>query len=229
MQARLARPSSPSPGGEGRGEGGQSPPLEKNLHRQIMDYCDAQWPRWKYIHSRMDKSTATNPACRISPSSCPKIKKTRHRSQTARRETFPRTTDWHAEMDRLDHTVHLVYSFDDFLSILRDIGQHLVQSNTLMKCTCEECRGEGKFPARNVTARETYDGPIEKIQLHQHHAQTIKNCARFKRRWPRHPARLPQLKKLNPARADSYQAQLDGTLVVINGTGRKRPLKKMLL
>lgn len=47
MQRRLRSPSEPPP----------DPPPEKYLHRDIMDYCDSQWPRWKYIHSRMDKSS----------------------------------------------------------------------------------------------------------------------------------------------------------------------------
>lgn len=90
-----------------------------------MDYCDAQWPRWKYIHSRMDKSTRNEPGVPDFTIFLPENKKLVIEAKRPGEKLSPAQRDWHAEMDRLDHTVHLVYSFDDFLSILRDIGQHL--------------------------------------------------------------------------------------------------------
>lgn len=96
-----------------------------------------------------------------------------------------------------------------------------------MKCTCEECRGEGQIPCPECDGQGTYDGPIEKIQLisTMHNYQELRALQKDAGRAIRQAA---QLKKLNPARADSYQAQLDGTLVVINGLAEKAA-KKMLL
>lgn len=30
---------------------------EFKLHQAIMAYCDSQWPKWVYVHSRMDDAT----------------------------------------------------------------------------------------------------------------------------------------------------------------------------
>jgi len=35
--------------------------VEGELHRKILDWCGQQWPRWKAIHSRMDKRTTNEP------------------------------------------------------------------------------------------------------------------------------------------------------------------------
>jgi len=32
---------------------------ESKLHKDILGWCDSQWPRWKYIHSRTDKKATT--------------------------------------------------------------------------------------------------------------------------------------------------------------------------
>lgn len=110
MQARSAHPSdNPRP----------SPPLEKELHRQIMDHCDKQWPRWKYIHSRMDKSTRNEIGV---PDFVIALPNRRTRFIEAKRSGEKPTlaqSAWHAEMTKLGHTVHIVHDMKEFLDAVK--------------------------------------------------------------------------------------------------------------
>jgi hypothetical protein len=115
MQARLSRPATAPP----------SPPLEKELHRQIMDYCDAQWPRWKYIHSRMDRPTANEAGV---PDFVIALIGGRVLYLEVKRpgqKLSPVQRDWHAEMHKLGITVYVVHDMKEFLSILSDLGQSM--------------------------------------------------------------------------------------------------------
>ena len=104
MQRRLARPAA------------APPPLEKELHRQIMDHCDKQWPRWKYVHSRMDKPTGTGagvsdfviflPCARIL---IVEVKRPGQKLSLAQHA-------WHAELAKLGHTVYVVHDLKEFLA-----------------------------------------------------------------------------------------------------------------
>jgi hypothetical protein len=127
MQARLARPAaSPSPGGEGRGEGGQSnPPLEKELHRQIMAHCDAQWPRWKYLHSRMDKRPTQDVGVPDFVIALPQGRTLYVEAKRPGEKVSTAQRDWHKEMAKLGHVVYVVHDMKEFLSVLSDLGQLL--------------------------------------------------------------------------------------------------------
>lgn len=104
MQARLNRPGT-----------GPVPP-EKELHREIMDYCNAQWPRWKYVHSRMDRATTRDQTgvsdFVIALSQCRTLYVEAKRPGE---KVSPAQRDWHAEMARLGHTVHVVHDLCEFL------------------------------------------------------------------------------------------------------------------
>lgn len=90
---------------------------EERLHEKIMVWCDQQWPRWKYVHSRMDRKTTTEtgvadfvvfaPGGRVIVVEC----------KARGRKLSKEQRDWSHEMFRLDHTVHLVYSLDEWVQI----------------------------------------------------------------------------------------------------------------
>ncbi len=81
---------------------------ETALHRVIMDWCDHQWPRWKYIHSRTDtRSTVAvgvadliifgpHPLCILAE------------CKTASGKLSEAQQIWATEMRCLGWTVHLV-------------------------------------------------------------------------------------------------------------------------
>jgi DnaJ-class molecular chaperone len=85
-----------------------------------------------------------------------------------------------------------------------------------MKCQCDECRGEGKITCPECGGQGTYEGTIEKITLisNMRNYEELKELQKDASRVIRQAARL---KELNPARSDSYDAQLEATLFVING------------
>ncbi len=91
---------------------------EARLHRQILDYCDAQWPRWKPIHSRMDRPTTTEkgvcdfiiamPNGRTLYVECKRVGSKLTLEQAA----------WIYEMKLLNHTVHVVETMGEFLKLI---------------------------------------------------------------------------------------------------------------
>jgi len=90
---------------------------ESKLHREICDWCDKQWPRWKYVHARMDrKSTIGNgvadfvifapyPYCIVVECK----KKDGKMSGEQQR--------WSAEMKMLSWKVEIVRSMGDFVAL----------------------------------------------------------------------------------------------------------------
>jgi hypothetical protein len=123
MQSRLARSGTP-------GTAPASPPLEKELHRKIMDYCNAQWPRWKYVHSRMDRATSKDQAgvsdfVIFLPQAYVLVVEAKRPGE---KPTLAQR-DWHAEMARLGHEVNIVHDIREFLlaveTLLNPVGQPL--------------------------------------------------------------------------------------------------------
>jgi adenosyl cobinamide kinase/adenosyl cobinamide phosphate guanylyltransferase len=119
MQARLARPA---------GDASFLPPaspLEKELHRQIMAHCDAQWPRWKYIHSRMDQRPTQEAGVPDFVIVLPQGRTLYVEAKRPGEKLSPAQRDWQAEMAKLNHTVYVVHDLKEFLSVLSDLGQPL--------------------------------------------------------------------------------------------------------
>jgi len=95
---------------------------ERDLHGQIIEWCDKQWPRWKYIHSRMDKSSTISVGAQdftiFTPNGqtvcieCKRKGEKMNASQLA----------WELEMNRLGHEVYVVRSMDDFMACLALAG-----------------------------------------------------------------------------------------------------------
>ena len=92
---------------------------ESKLHEEIMRHCDHQWPRWKYIHCRMDRESTIAvgapdfvialPGGRVIWIECKAKDGKRSVEQLA----------WATQMEMLGHTVHLVRSFEEFLELAR--------------------------------------------------------------------------------------------------------------
>lgn len=84
-----------------------------------------------------------------------------------------------------------------------------------MKCQCSKCRGSGLIPCPECDGEGTYDGSIEAVTL----PKTAKNyaeLAELQKDAKRAIRQTALLKSINPARAASYDAQLEATLRVIN-------------
>ena len=88
------------------------------LHEQIMEHCGKQWPRWKYRHARTDKKTTEELGTEDFTIFLPG-NKTLHVECKARNEKpSPEQLIWATELRMLGHTVHFVWSFEEFLALV---------------------------------------------------------------------------------------------------------------
>jgi hypothetical protein len=92
---------------------------ESPLHRKIMDYCEEQWPKWKYIRARMDKrSTIAVGAQDITIfASRGRLFCIECKSKSGKLD--PDQLIWRKEMEMVGHPVHLVRSFSEFLELVK--------------------------------------------------------------------------------------------------------------
>ena len=94
-----------------------APETEAPLHNEIAAWCNAQWPKWKFIHARMDRKatigegvhdfTIYAPAGRVLNIEC--------KSRTGKLSEEQR--DWSHELERNGHAVHVVRTMAEFLQL----------------------------------------------------------------------------------------------------------------
>ena len=88
------------------------------LHEQIMDYCNAQWPRWRYIHSRTDqKSTVAVGApdfVLFLPGGRTVLIECKAKGGKFSNEQLA----WAKELSVLGHGVHVVFSLEEFKRVV---------------------------------------------------------------------------------------------------------------
>lgn len=112
MQARLARPVETT-----------APLLEKELHQDIIDHCDKQWPRWKYVHSRTDKPTRNTLGVPDFVIALPLGRTLYVEAKRPGQKPSLAQSAWHAEMLKLKHYVHVVHDMQEFLSAVEQVKQ----------------------------------------------------------------------------------------------------------
>ncbi len=90
---------------------------ESELHEQIINYCNSQWPKWKVIRARMDKKSTLAKGVHDMTIFHPKgVLCIECKTRVSKPSDDQR--DWIFEMKRIGHTVHIVRDFDSFLSIV---------------------------------------------------------------------------------------------------------------
>ena len=85
-----------------------------------MDHCNAQWPRWKFVHSRMDR--ATSPDQKGVPDfviALPGGKTLYVEAKRPGEKVKPAQRDWHTEMLKLGHYVYVVHDLSEFLDAIK--------------------------------------------------------------------------------------------------------------
>jgi hypothetical protein len=98
---------------------GQPVTRERDLHDQIIDFCNSKFPRWKFIHARMDKRSTVAvgsqdftiflPNGRVLCVECKRKNEKPDQDQLI----------WHKEMEMLGHVVHVVRSVEEFVSVTK--------------------------------------------------------------------------------------------------------------
>lgn len=92
---------------------------EKELHEQIIAWCDLQWPKVKYRHSRMDKATREELGTEDFTLFLAGGKTLHVEAKNNRGKLTPEQQAWKAQMEMLGHQVWTVRSFEDFLALVR--------------------------------------------------------------------------------------------------------------
>lgn len=95
-----------------------TPFLEKALHRQIMDYCDAQWPRWKYRHARMDRATTEEKGVEDFTIFMPHNRTLHVECKQPGQKLTSEQQCWAKEMELLEHPVECIFSYQEFLTLI---------------------------------------------------------------------------------------------------------------
>lgn len=95
---------------------------EDKLHDKIIEYCNAQWPRWKYIHARMDRRSTIAVGCqdftvfapgRVLCIECKRVGCKLDKDQMI----------WRKELEMLGHTVHVVTTFEGFEAVVKGMNE----------------------------------------------------------------------------------------------------------
>lgn len=92
---------------------------EASLQNQIMAWCDAQWPRWKYLCPRFDRKSTLQVGAHDITVFGPFPKCLLVECKTATGKLTAPQQSWAAEMRMLGWTVHVVRSMTEFLELVK--------------------------------------------------------------------------------------------------------------
>ena len=91
---------------------------ESDLHNDIIAHCNAQWPRWKFIHCRTDRRSTIAIGA---PDFVIFLPHGRVLCLECKRKNAKPTTEqiaWQKEMQLLGHAVHVVRSMEEFQKLI---------------------------------------------------------------------------------------------------------------
>lgn len=101
--------------------GGES--LEGDLHQKVIDYCNSQFPKWKYRHARMDKRTTEELGVEDFTIFMPG-NKTLHLELKRKGSKLSVEQDgWKLEQSMNKHHVFVADSFELFLDAVNQVKQ----------------------------------------------------------------------------------------------------------
>ena len=91
---------------------------ESELHEQIVNHCNSQWPRWRFIHCRMDMKSTIALGAQDFTIFMPKGRTLCVECKKKDGKLDSNQIGWANEMNKNDHAVHVVRSFEEFLALL---------------------------------------------------------------------------------------------------------------
>jgi hypothetical protein len=98
-------------------------PLESKLHGDIKIYCDNQWPRWKYVHSRMDRETTTNLGVPDFVIFMPKRRTVCIECKRPGKKLTTEQHTWAYEVEKLDAFYFTVHTMQEFLDAIKTVNE----------------------------------------------------------------------------------------------------------
>jgi VRR-NUC domain len=92
---------------------------ESKLHQDIIEWCNSQWPRWKYVHARMDKKSGLDKGVADFVLFGPKKQCFVIECKKSDGKISPDQRGWIAEMAMIQWPVLIVRSYEEFLEIVK--------------------------------------------------------------------------------------------------------------
>lgn len=91
---------------------------ESELHNEIIAFCNSQWPRWPYIHCRMDKRSTVAVGCQDFTIFRPDGKVLCIEVKGKGKKRTPEQIAWAFQMQKVGYTVHCIHSWAEFLELV---------------------------------------------------------------------------------------------------------------
>lgn len=88
------------------------------LHNEIMRWCDAQWPKVKYIRARSDQRSTIDQGAQDFTLFLPQGRLLCVEVKSKDGKLKPEQLAWLVQMELLGHKVNIVRSMDEFLATL---------------------------------------------------------------------------------------------------------------
>ena len=92
---------------------------EGELHDEIIKHCNAQYPRWKVIHARMDQRSTIAVGAQDFTIFVPAGRTICVECKAKGKKRTPEQLAWAKEMSMLGHDVHCIYSMAEFLEVVK--------------------------------------------------------------------------------------------------------------
>lgn len=92
---------------------------ESDLHDKIIQHCNSQWPRWKYIRARMDQRSTIQAGCQDFTIFMPCGGLLLVECKRKGGKLSEAQLSWCKELEMLSHTVHVIQSMEEFNALLK--------------------------------------------------------------------------------------------------------------
>lgn len=92
---------------------------KNGLHQQIMDYCDAQWPKWCYAHSRTDQPSTVAEGLPDFIVALPAGRTFWIECKAKGGKLTPAQLGWKLKLEMLGQNYALVHSLDEFIQAVK--------------------------------------------------------------------------------------------------------------
>lgn len=129
MQARCNQGRMTSEGDQELARAAKQP--ESALHDKIIAYCNQQWPRWKFIHARMDQRSTIAVGCQDFTIFAPGRVLCIECKKQGGKLSIPQL-EWKLEMQKLGHVVHVMERFEEFVEIAESESE-IARLNTVLR------------------------------------------------------------------------------------------------
>lgn len=94
------------------------------LHEQIMDYCDARWPKWVYVHSRTDQPSSVSVGLPDFVIALPNGKTLWLECKAKGGKLTTEQLAWKLKLEMLKQHYACVYSFQEFVETVNQMENY---------------------------------------------------------------------------------------------------------